>query len=51
MAPLMRQAALLGIPTREGWLCLAIVLDLISRRAVGWTTSGTMTLALVIDAL
>lgn len=39
------------IPTREGWLYLAVVLDLFSRRVVGWATSGTMTTDLVIDAL
>jgi transposase InsO family protein len=39
------------LPTREGWLYLAVVLDLFSRRVVGWATSGTMTRALVIDAL
>jgi len=26
------------IPTREGWLYLAVVLDLYSRRVVGWST-------------
>jgi transposase InsO family protein len=39
------------IATREGWLYLAVVIDLYSRSVVGWTTSGTMTRALVIDAL
>lgn len=39
------------VPTREGWLYLAAVLDLFSRRVVGWSTSGTMTRQLVIDAL
>ena len=39
------------IPTHEGWLYLAVVIDLFSRRVVGWATSGTMTRALVIDAL
>ena len=27
------------IPTREGWLFLAVVMDLFSRRIVGWATS------------
>jgi len=39
------------IPTREGWLYLSVVIDLFSRRVVGWATSDTMTRALVIDAL
>jgi transposase InsO family protein len=39
------------IPTRESWLYLAVVIDLFSRRVVGWATSGTMTRALVVDAL
>jgi putative transposase len=39
------------IATREGWLYLAVVIDLYSRGVVGWATSGTMTRALVIDAL
>jgi transposase InsO family protein len=39
------------IATREGWLYLAVVIDLFSRRVIGWATSGTMTRALVIDAL
>jgi len=39
------------IDTAEGWLFLAVVLDLYSRRAVGWSMSATMTAQLVIDAL
>lgn len=39
------------IPTREGWLYLAVLLDLYSRRVVGWAMSATMNRALVIDAL
>lgn len=35
----------------EGWLYVAIVLDLFSRRVVGWSMSATMTAQLVIDAL
>lgn len=38
------------IATREGWLYLAAVLDLFSRRVVGWAMSATMTHALVLDA-
>jgi putative transposase len=39
------------IPTREGWLYLAVVLDLFSRRIVGWAMSARMTSDLVLDAL
>ncbi len=37
--------------TAEGWLYLACVLDLASRRIVGWSMSGRMQAALVCDAL
>ena len=39
------------IPTREGWLYLAAVLDLHSRKIVGWSMSNRMKRQLVIDAL
>lgn len=39
------------IATREGWLYLAVVIDLYSRRVVGWATSSLITRALVVDAL
>lgn len=39
------------IPTQEGWLYLAAVLDLFSRRIVGWAMSARMTSDLVLDAL
>jgi len=39
------------IPTREGWLYLAVVEDLYSRRLVGWSMADTMTSRLVVDAL
>ena len=39
------------IPTREGWLYLAVVEDLFSRMVVGWSMSATMTSRLVVDAL
>lgn len=39
------------IPTREGWLYLAIVEDLYSRMIVGWSMDSTMTNRLVVDAL
>ena len=39
------------IPTRMGWLYLAIVLDLASRRIVGWATSAQNATALALMAL
>jgi putative transposase len=37
--------------TAEGWLFVAVVLDLFSRRVVGWSMQPTMTSQLVMDAL
>ena len=37
--------------TREGWLYLAVILDLHSRRVIGWTVSNRMKRALAIRAL
>ena len=37
--------------TAEGWLYVAAVIDLFSRRAVGWSMSAAMTAQLVTDAL
>jgi putative transposase len=39
------------IPTREGWLYLAAVEDLYSRRVVGWSLADHMESRLVVDAL
>ena len=39
------------IPTTEGWLYLAFVLDMFSRRIVGWSTSTSLDRQLAIDAL
>ena len=39
------------IPTGEGWLYLAVILDLCSRFAVGWAMSARMTDELTLDAL
>jgi transposase InsO family protein len=39
------------IGTDEGWLYLAVVLDLYSRKVVGWCISERMTTNLVCDAL
>jgi len=37
--------------TREGWLYLAVILDLFSRRVVGWSLAPTLHKELVLDAL
>jgi putative transposase len=37
--------------TAEGWLYVSAVIDLFSRRVVGWSMSATMTAQLVADAL
>ena len=37
--------------TAEGWLYVAVVVDLFSRRVIGWAMSATMTAQLVTDAL
>ena len=37
--------------TAQGWLYVAAVIDLFSRRVVGWSMSGTMTAQLITDAL
>jgi len=39
------------IPTNEGWLYLAVVLDLYSRMIIGWSMDKTMTRKLTMDAL
>jgi putative transposase len=39
------------IKTRQGWLYLAVVLDLFSRRVVGWSMSRWISRHLVINAL
>lgn len=38
------------IPTQEGWLYLAVTLDLYHRKVVGWAMDRWMTQQLVIDA-
>src|SRR5687767_3330621 len=40
-----------GIPTGEGWIYLATILDLFSRRIVGWSMRDRMHSELVLDAL
>jgi putative transposase len=37
--------------TLEGWLYLAVILDLFSRRVVGWSMSESLERGLVLDAL
>ena len=39
------------LPTREGWLYLAVLLDLYSRRVVGWAMSETNDEALTLATL
>ena len=39
------------VRTWEGWLYLAVVIDLYSRRIVGWSTKPTMAQELVLDAI
>ncbi len=39
------------IRTWQGWLCLAVVMDLYSRRIVGWATRATIHRELVLDAV
>lgn len=39
------------IPTQQGWLYLAVVIDLFSRRVVGWSMAEHMRVELVLSAL
>jgi len=39
------------IPTRTGWLYLAVVIDLCSRRIVGWSLADNLRSDLVVEAL
>ena len=39
------------VPTAEGWLYLAVVLDLYSRRVIGWAMADHLKASLAIDAL
>jgi transposase InsO family protein len=39
------------VPTNEGWLYLAAIMDLFNRQIIGWATSSRMTRQLTIDAL
>ncbi|WP_079045637.1 IS3 family transposase [Carbonactinospora thermoautotrophica] len=44
-------ADLTHVPTLEGWLYLAVVLDVFSRRIVGWAMADHLRAELVVDAL
>ena len=44
-------ADLTYVPTDEGWLYLALVLDLYARKIVGWAMSETMPQELTLEAL
>ncbi len=39
------------LPTTEGWLYLAVILDLFSRRVVGWAFSSSLETRVVLQAL
>jgi transposase InsO family protein len=39
------------LQTREGWLYLAVVLDLFSRRVIGWSMSHSLESRIILDAL
>ena len=40
-----------AIPTREGWLFLAVIIDLYSRAVIGWSMQPRLKSVLVTDAL
>jgi transposase InsO family protein len=51
-APNQRWAAdITYISTDQGWLYLAVIMDLYSRRIVGWSMSCWMSRRIVVDAL
>lgn len=39
------------VPTAEGWLYLAVVIDLCSRKVIGWATAGHLRTELPVEAL
>ena len=47
----MRSTASQDIRTHEGWLYLAVIIDLFSRLVVGWSMKSKITTDLVLDAL
>ena len=38
------------VPTRQGWLYLAVVLDVYSRRVIGWAMDAQPTTSLTVTA-
>lgn len=44
-------ADITALPTREGWCYLAVILDLASRRIVGWATRATLDAEIAAGAL
>jgi putative transposase len=44
-------ADLTYLPTRQGWLYLAVIVDLYARRVVGWATSARLTTDVALTAL
>ena len=47
----MHETDITYIRTWQGWLYLAVVLDLFSRKIVGWATAATIHRELVLDAV
>jgi putative transposase len=39
------------VPTQEGWMYLAVVIDLFTRKVVGWSTGSHLEASLVVAAL
>ncbi|REC88835.1 integrase-like protein [Pantoea ananatis] len=39
------------IPTRQGWLYLAAIIDLFPRNVIGWSMKSTLSRELALDAL
>ncbi len=39
------------VPTQEGWLYVAVIMDLWSRRVIGWSTGASLEAGLVLSAL
>ena len=48
---MLRVADMTYLPTHDGWLYLSAVLDLHSRRMVGWLMSDSLESKVVLDAL
>ena len=46
-----RRRMLILLPTNEGWLYLAVIIELYSRKVVGWSMNKSMPKQLVINAL